>query len=385
MHIKPFKACLPELEKISDAADFFGNAKFTFADFRKQAQLTSTSAENFYVYRITTGKKFSTGLIACADVEDYLKGNIKKHEDTIVSNEEKHTALMREHNAVIKPILLMHDVVDALAGLYDKIIKTQSSILDINLKETRHQLWAVTNFEDAREIKSLFDEKISTTYIADGHHRAASIATLYRENKNVPMLCAFFSSDDLIIKPFHRIVTDVNGLTFEELIKKLSNHFEINYLPKKTTIPEKVFPRKKNEFILFFEKKVWELNFKKEILIFDPENFKNKSNQESGQETRKNFLKERNSITDAKIFNDKILNDVFGIEDVRNSDKIKYIEGNEPTGKILAECPKQNALFLLYPISIKDFKNIVDTAGVLPPKSTFFEPRLLNGLINCEL
>ena len=260
MHITPFKACLPILEKIPAAAAFFDEAKFSFSDFFTQGLLRTTPTENFYVYRITTVKKTATGLIACADVQDYLKGHIKKHEQTIISNEEKQTALMLQNHAVIKPVLLMHDPLVEIVSLYDKIIKTKTPDLDVRIKKTQHQLWAVETGPDERALTSLFAEKINTAYIADGHHRAASTATLYRQNKNLKLFCAFFSSDDLIIRPFHRIITDMNGLSSEKFLKKIFGNFEKKFLTEKKS------PRRKNELILFFVKKIFQINFPKKNL-----------------------------------------------------------------------------------------------------------------------
>ena len=353
MHIAPFKALIPILEKLPDKEIYFDEAKFSFGEFYRSGVISILPDDGFYVYTITDGDYCATGLIACADVSDYLNGNIKKHEHTIISLEEKQTELLRLHHAVIKPVLLLHPSENVLTELYAEIIKTQPVVITVIQKGIKHEIREIKNPAKVCFIEKIFKEKIPKSYIADGHHRAASAATLYRQNKKIPFLSAFFSFNDVRIKPFHRVIKDLNGLTPEVFLKKISENFEIKMFSGKK------MPQKKYEMILFFQKKYYQLNYNSE----------------------KNFL------TDAEWFNEIVLKKILKIADVRSSDKIKYLEDADAGKKISRKLNNDNstAIFYLYPIEINDFRNIVDTVGVMPPKSTFFEPRLLNGLVCCLL
>ena len=351
MHIAPFKALIPILEKLPDSEIFFDEAKFCFIEFYRNDMICTLPNESFYVYSITEGFHITVGLIAIADVADYLSGKIKKHEHTIISNEEKQTQLLRLHNAVIKPVLLVHPSEEVLTEIYYEILKTQPAVVSVIIKGVKHELRAVKNSAHAHAIQTVFKDKISEVYIADGHHRAASAATLYLQNKKIPLLSAFFSFNDVRIKPFHRAVKDLNGLSPEVFLEKISENFEIKILARKK------MPRKKNEMILFFQKKYFRLNYNSE----------------------KEFL------TDAELFDEIVLKRILDINDVRSSDKIKYIEDDDVDKKTNRKQEDNAAIFYLYPIQVSDFRNIVDTVGVMPPKSTFFEPRLLNGLVCCLL
>ena len=361
MRIVPFKALIPILEKLPDTETFFDQAKFSFGEFYRNGLIRTLPENSFYIYTITDGAYNATGLVACADVADYLSGKIKKHEHTIISSEEKQTELLRLHNAVLKPVLLLHPPADALTEIYDEVIKTHPGVITVTIKGVKHEIRAIKNPVHTRIIQAVFNEKIPAVYIADGHHRAASAGTLYLQNKKIPLLCVFFSFNDVRIKPFHRVVKDLNGLTPDIFLEKISENFEIKILSRKK------MPRKKNEMILFFQKKYFQLNYNSE------------------KNTSKENNSEKNFLTDAELFNEIVLKKILDIADVRSSDKIEYLEDADARKKTNRKHEDTDVIFYLYGIQVRDFRNIVDTVGVMPPKSTFFEPRLLNGFVCCLL
>jgi uncharacterized protein (DUF1015 family) len=375
MKILPFKAFYPVLEKVPHSNDFFETVKVQYHDYRTEGLFQPTDKEAVYIYRITNaeGEKF-TGLITCVDMADYFEGKMKKHEKTIVKNEDLQSDLLQKRGAAIKPVLLTYpspnnrnsnswssrdneNQVSHLQDLLSNYIENHKKFYIIHIGDEKHCFWQIAEPEIIAEIQSLFQTEIPHSYIADGHHRSASFAALHKQLKSAEtakMLCAFFPEQDLRIQAYNRIVADLNGLTQDEFLSELTHFFKVKVLKKG------VKPYAKFEMTMYLGDKWFQLNWRKSEL----------------KEFGKGLV-----LLDVHLLNEKILKPLLGVKNIREDAKITYIEGTKSIKSTEDACPTEGAVFCLFPVEFEDMVAIADSNGILPPKSTFFEPRMKNGLL----
>jgi uncharacterized protein (DUF1015 family) len=301
------------------------------------------------------------GIIASLDVRDYDKGKIKKHEKTIFAKEQQQMDLLLERNAMVKPVLLTYPKSNELTYFINTYIADNQYFFKINIEESQHQhcFWKVSDVAQIKELQTLFIEKIATTYVADGHHRLASNVLLYHTMKEKEgsedyhqMLCAFFASDELRIEAFNRVVTDVPNDFLEK----------INTIATKSFLSEAI-PNAKHEFS-FFYKNEWHTYVWKDAVLAD-------------------FKTKKKVVLDVDILNEKVLQDIFNIQDIRKDARISYVEGIKGKEALEKVCSnKENAIaFSLFPVAIEDLIQVSDNDDIMPPKSTWFEPRMKNGML----
>ncbi len=363
MRIKPFKAVYPNLEIIASVDAFFGRVKYEYPDYKKEGFFNKIEEEAFYIYRISRPGRNHTGLIACCDIFDYLEGKIKKHENTLRTRERQQMQLMVRRNAIVKPVLLTYPKIAEITELFDEIIENNESVFEAEFEQEnqKHTFWKVEEKDLIQQIQKIFLEKIPITYIADGHHRCSSTALMYKvmeDNKNREsfhyMLSVFFPADELEIYDFYRIVERQCSLT--TLMARLSQVFEIEILDE----PEK--PSKKYEIVMFINHEWFKLIWKETAL--------------------KKYENEK-VVLDASLLDELVLQNIMGIEDIRSSTRIRYLEGPKGLEVLRSRVIKNdnNVGFCLYPIELDDILTVADMEKTMPPKSTFFEPRMKNGLI----
>lgn len=377
MKIHAFRAVRPNLEKVPRSNDFFDTVKFRYHEYAAEGLFQPTDADALYIYQIKTveGWKF-TGLIACTDIAEYLDGHLKKHEKTIVTNEDLQAKLLQVRGAAIKPVLLTYPAIAPLDELIADYMDRHRKFFVIELGGEKHRFWQITEGLVLKRIRQIFSDRMPHAYIADGHHRSASFAALHENapnDKNGQLLCAFFPDHELKINAFHRIISDLNGLTTDDFLKQIEAVCDITPLQKAT------FPTRKFDMTLRLSDNRWfKLTWKRAIL----ENFA-----------------EGLVHLDVHLLNEKILKPILGVKNIRTDARLKYIEGTkslasvEKAAKAASEAANviarheatQGACFCLFPVSFYDLKAIVDDAGVMPPKSTFFEPRMKNGLLVYEI
>ena len=369
MKIRPFQAIYPNTDYIASNDSFFGTVKEEYVSYKESGFFNKASQESVYIYRIQSPTRNHTGLVACADINEYLKGNIKKHENTLAATEQRQMYLMMNRKAIVKPVLLIYPKVKKLNELFERHMEENDPFYSIHFEaeNATHLLWEVNDGNTIEKIQQLFEKKIPETYIADGHHRCAASALLYsrikkkkKANPYENLLTAFFPEDQLEIFDYNRIVDASGEITLTQFMAKLSKVFEIDM------IDEPMKPKRKHEIVMFLNKEWFLLKWRSEVL----EEYKN-----------------QDIVLDASLLDDKVLKNILGILDVKTDTRIKYVSGTEGIETVRAKTLKSESrvAFCLYPAQMSDLLATADSGGVMPPKSTWFEPRMKNGLIVQEL
>ena len=362
MQINPFRALLPHLEKIESNDTFFAAVKEDFPHFVQGGCFESRETPALYLCSIQSATDRALGIVACASIKDYLQGAIKRHENTIPAKEEVQIRLWKEQQAMIKPVLLAYPSVPAIEAWMQNIADKQAPDLEIPFpaEEQTYRIWEISDPTEVQYIQELFAAFVPKSYIADGHHRSSSSAVLYERGlihgqPDPDFLVALFPSSHLNIQAFHRVLDGVSW-TVDELIKKLEPYFHIE------SSPSPVLPNHKFEWGLLVENRAFRLTWRSDFL--------------------EHYHWEK-AILDTQLFNEVILPTVFGIVNVRQEARLHYIEGVKGIDYLQQEQQRkpQRVAFALYPIDLQEMMLLADHDQALPPKSTWFEPRMKNGIL----
>lgn len=365
MKISPFKAVYPNLDLVPHSNDFFDSVKLRYDEYARMDLFKNTESEAIYIYQIKDDhKRKYTGIITCTDIQDYYDNKMLKHEKTIENKEDVQSILFQKRGAAIKPVLLTHPSVPELESLILEYIDSHKKFYVLGLGKEKHRFWQITESDIIQKIQDLFNQKLPYAYIADGHHRSASFAALHEKlktDKSRKMLTAYFPFKELEIKEQNRWITGLNGLSVETFLDHLKNLFKVKVLKKG------VKPYAKFEMTMLLDGQWYQLNWKKsELKGFD-----------------KDFV-----LLDVHLLNEKILKAYLGIKNIRTDSRVAYLEGSKSISDIENYIQKSNTegvCFCLYPVAFDDLQQVADSGGVLPPKSTFFEPRMKNGLLVYEI
>lgn len=352
------------LQKISTDKRFKGVA-LKYQDYKQENILITEEKPVFYLYEIQTKSQIFTGIIAGTSVKDYQENVIKKHEDTLQYRVELFKDYLHQTKFNTEPVLITYPdsiEINTFIGLRKK---TKPVYEFSTTNKEKHTLWKIDTQSEIDWLQEHF-EKIPNLYIADGHHRSASAELLYEEDKhlgkeNLQYFMSFLIAESNVkIYEFNRIIRDLNGMSKEEFIKKLADTFII-----KLKEQELWKPQNKNEFGMYLDGNFYALYYKTEV----PQ--------------KKNIL----GNLDAQILYDKVLHPLLGIGDLRNDERIDYIPGKQSVSAIkdLVDGGEFEVGFMLYPIDIKEIKTIADENLIMPPKSTYIEPKFRSGLVVYEL
>jgi len=325
----------------------------------------------YYLYEMEMNGRSQTGIVAVSSIDDYLNHVIKKHENT---REEKELDRIRHVdmcNAQTGPIFLAYRGNQKLNDLVIKIKQASAFFHDesplydfMSTDEISHRVWVIDREEDIRAIEEIFHE-IKCTYIADGHHRAASAVKVggkrREENPDYTgkepfnyFLSVLFPAEQLMIMPYHRVVEDLNGQTKEEFLDKLREKCQVIFLGKTPYQPEE-----KGSIGMYLEDGWYRLNFYQEFLNNDP-------------------IKG----LDVSILQDQILAPLLGVGDPRTDQRIDFIGGIRGLSELEKRVHEDmKAAFSLYPTSMNELMMVADAGLLMPPKSTWFEPKLRSGLL----
>lgn len=325
--------------------------------------LVSDETAAYYIYELTMDGRRQTGIVACSSIDDYQNGIIKKHENTREDKEIDRIRHVDTTDAHTGPIFLAYRANDALNEIVHAETKREPLYDFVSEDGIGHRVWAVDGQYTVRAIEALFD-KIPATYIADGHHRAASAVKvgLKRREENPEytggepynyFLSVLFPDNQLMILPYNRVVKDLNGLSKEAFLEKIREGFEVSELGEAAYAPSV-----KAVFGMYLDHKWYKLKAKAELLSKDPV-----------------------KGLDVSILQENLLAPVLGIEDPRVDKRIDFIGGIRG----LAELEKRVAedmtvAFSMYPTSIAELLSVADAGLLMPPKSTWFEPKLRSGL-----
>lgn len=365
MQIMPFQAIYPNLDFITSADSFFDNVKEEYNEYFESGFFNKTAQEALYIYQIHTKNRVFHGLIACVDVKDFLAGRIKKHEETLSDKEQKQIQLILRRKAAVKPVLLAYPQVDRIHALLSQYAKNKASFFEVEFgkEQSRHIFWEIVDGATIQQIQTLFQQDVPCAYIADGHHRTSSVAALFdrlQHRSNAldyrQLFCAFFPSSDLEILDFNRVVDGLSDISLTTFMAKLSQVCEIEVLEQAQK------PTQKHEMTMFLNREWFKLRWKERVLL---------------------AYSAMPAILDCTLLNEKILQPILGIEDVRTDLRVEYIESPRGLDGVRMQTLKKetNIGFCLYPVQLDEVITLANAGQTLPPKSSWFEPRMKNGLI----
>lgn len=346
--------------------DVYEKAAENFAKFIDNGWLVQDEKEMYYVYAQTMNGKTQYGLVLGASVEDYMTGAIKKHELTRRDKEEDRMKHVRITDANVEPVFFSYPDNDEINAIVEKVISGKAEYDFVSVDGVGHHFWLVKDDNDIKRITDIF-ETIPALYIADGHHRSAAAALVGAEKaKNNPdhkgdeeynyFMAVCFPDSQLTIIDYNRVVKDLNGLTPDEFISKLERNFIVE--PTGSEIQR---PKNLHNFSIYLDGRSFSVTAK-------PGTFDD--NDPIGQ-------------LDVTITSNLILDEILGIKDLRSDKRIDFVGGIRGLGELKERVDSgEMALALaLYPVSMKQLMDIADTGNIMPPKTTWFEPKLRSGLV----
>lgn len=338
-----------------------------FKRFQEKGWLVQDPKENYYVYAQTMGDKTQYGLVVCAYVDDYMTGKIKKHELTRRDKEEDRMKHVRVNNANIEPVFFAfkdNAELDAIVAKYTANAPVYDFVASID--GFGHKFWIIDNQEDIDRITNIF-AGFDSMYIADGHHRSAAAALVGAEKAKANpnhrgdeeynyFMAVCFPASQLTIIDYNRVVKDLNGLTDEQFIEKLKEHFDVEC--KGTDIYK---PAALHNFSMYLSGKWYSLTAK--AGTYD-------DNDPIG-------------VLDVTISSNYILDEILGIKDLRSDKRIDFVGGIRGLGELKkrVDSGEMRVALALYPVTMQQLMNIADTGNIMPPKTTWFEPKLRSGLV----
>ncbi len=343
----------------------YEKAKENLERLKKEAPLIQDEEDAFYVYKLTMGEQTQVGIAATFSVEDYDNNVILKHEKTRKVKEDDRTNHIVTTKAQTGAVFLTYRGVHEIDMAVEKTMKETEPLYAFTAEDgIEHVVWKMP--EDYNDIVIFEIQKVKNLYIADGHHRAASASRAQKvmkeqntshtgEEEYNYFFAVLFPAEQLKIMPYNRVVFSLNNLTVDEFLKKVGDNFSV----EKTENPE---PPEKRTFCMYLENQ-W-------YLLKPNENVK-----EVEDNVGENL--------DVSILQNYLLGPVLGIKDPRTDTNIDFIGGIRGTGELekLVNEGKAKVAFSLYPVSVDDLMNIADAGEIMPPKSTWFEPKLRDGLL----
>lgn len=344
------------------APEVYAKAKELFEEALADKTFITDTDKTYYIYALTMDKRTQTGIVACASIDDYLNNVIKKHENTIADKEVDRITHVDTLSAQTGPIFLAYRA-DSVINDAVKKTKENKALYDfISPDGIRHQVWKMTDITLVENVRKAF-EGIDSVYIADGHHRAASAVKvgLKRRQENPGytgneefnyFLSVLFPDEELMILPYNRVVKDLNGYTQEEFLNKIKEKFDIAESDKQ------VSPDKKGTFGMYLGGKWYKLTAHKDIMSDDPVDG-----------------------LDVAVLQDNLLAPVLGIGDPKTDKRIDFVGGIRGLSELEKRCREDCVVaFSMYATSIAELFAVADAGKLMPPKSTWFEPKLRSGL-----
>ena len=362
LHVDKAEIDLPEGIDIY-SPEVYAKAKENLYGMIDKGILVQDEKPMLYIYELTMDGRSQTGLVACTSIDEYMQGIIKKHELTREDKEQDRIRHVDICNANTGPIFLAYRTVDAISEIIERI-KKNAPVYDFTAEDgIKHRAWIIDSDEDINKLVELFKD-VPNLYIADGHHRNASAAKVgLKRRAEKPdytgdeefnyYLAVIFPSDQLKILDYNRVVKDLNGMTEDEFIKKLSENFDIK------EVSGRAKPEKQYDFGMYLNKKWYML-------------------------TAKENIRSKDAVKglDVSILQDNVLIPILGIGDIRTDKRIDFVGGIRGLGELekRVDSGEMKVAFAMYPTSIDQLMAIADENKIMPPKSTWFEPKLRSGL-----
>ena len=338
-----------------------------FEKFQKEGWLVQDDKEHYYIYAQTMNGKTQYGLVVGAFVNDYLTGNIKKHELTRRDKEEDRMKHVRVCNANVEPVFFAYPDDRVLDDLLKKYAQTTPEYDFVAPDDGfRHQFWVISDEADIKTVTEEF-RKMPSLYIADGHHRSAAAALVGAEKaKNNPghkgdeeynyFMAVCFPASQLTILDYNRVIKDLNGMTGAEFLKALEKNFTVELKGN-----EEYRPKKLHEFSMYLDGNWYGL-------VAKPGTYDD--NDPIG-------------VLDVDISSRLILDELMGIKDLRSDKRIDFVGGLRGLGELKrrVDSGEMRWALALYPVSMQQIMDIADSGKIMPPKATWFEPKLRSGLV----
>lgn len=344
----------------------YDKAVENFKAFQQKGWLVQDDKEHYYIYAQTMNGRTQYGIVLVANVEDYMTGKIKKHELTRRDKEEDRMKHVRINNANIEPVFFAFPDNKVLDEIIKTVTKEKPEYDFVAEDGFGHHFWVISDEKMIKEITEEF-AKIPYLYIADGHHRTAAAALVGNEKAKANpnhtgneeynyFLAVAFPASHLKIIDYNRVVKDLNGLTPSQFLDKVREHFDVE--EKGTEI---YAPAKLHNFSLYLDGKWYSLTAKAGTY---------NDNDPIG-------------VLDVTISSDLILRDILGIQDLRSDKRIDFVGGIRGLGELKrrVDSGEMKMALALYPVSMKQLMDIADSGNIMPPKTTWFEPKLRSGLV----
>lgn len=360
LHITKSEIDLPEGID-THTAEVYEKAKENLTAFIKRDVLFRDDRECYYIYRLIMDGRSQTGLVCVSSVDDYENGLIKKHELTRPDKEKDRIDHIQTTGAQTGNVFLAYRNVQAVDELIEKWMQ-KGAVYDFTADDgIQHTIWIVSDSDVVKKITALFSSEVPCTYIADGHHRAASAAKVRAAlGKDAPagasyFLTTVFPASQLCIMDYNRVVKTLNGLTEEQFLAALKENFEVS------SAETAVKPANLHDFGLYLAHKWYKLTAK-------PGTYDD--NDPIG-------------VLDVTVLQNNVLGKLLNIQDQRTDKNIDFIGGIRGLKELekRVDSGEWAAAFSLYPVSIEQLFSIADTNSIMPPKSTWFEPKLRDGLL----
>lgn len=362
----------PELELPDDidpyGANVYEQGVKNLNYLRSEQIIEKDATPSFYIYRLTMDGREQTGIVGCCHYQEYFDGHIKKHELTRTAKENDRVRHVEAQDANAEPVFFSYRGLDSINQVITNA--TQSDpVYDFTADDDiRHELWVIDDESSISRIETDF-KSIPDLYVADGHHRTAAAARVGQQKKdNNPshngteeynfFMAVLFSDDQLKIFDYNRVVQDLNGMSTDQFKDKLYPIFEISELESAQS------PSVKGVFSMYLDKKWYCLNPKEVI---------------SSENPKENL--------DVTLLSEKVLDPILGIQDLRKDTRIDFVGGIRGLGELerRVDSGEMEVAFALFPVSMAELLAIADAGEIMPPKTTWFEPKLRSGLFIHEL
>lgn len=365
-HVTRSEIDLPEGTDVHNQ-HVYDRAKENLDQFIADKILVQDKEPCYYIYKLVMGDREQTGLICGSSIDDYNRGIVKKHEFTRPEKELDRINHIKTTRAQTGIVFLAYNDNNEAQKIIEDWKASHEPVYDFTAEDgIRHTLWVMDDYAKVALLTLVFDEQVPATYIADGHHRAASAAKVCKELRETGMsitgdesfnyfVTCIFPASQLQIMDYNRVVKDLNGMTAEGFLQALSKKFEVS-----KTGAEQVKPAHPHEFGLYLEHNWYKITAKPGTYTEDPI-----------------------GVLDVTILQNNVLSELLGIHDPRTDKRVDFVGGIRGLGELEKRVNNKQmaAAFSCYPVSIQQLFDIADSGNVMPPKSTWFEPKLRDGLV----
>lgn len=339
-----------------------------FLKFQQKGWLQQDDEPKYYIYAQTMNGRTQYGIVGAAACDDYHNGIIKKHELTRPDKEEDRMILTRYLNANIEPVFFSYKAVPEIDALVKSVVENKSADYDFVAEDGfGHQFWTIHERGVNQQIEELFATQVPATYVADGHHRTAAAARIGLEKKSQNanhtgnesynyFMAVHFPDNQLQIIDYNRVVKDLNGLSVSDLLGQLANGFVVEKMGTAVFKPSRL-----HEFSMYLEGEWYKLTAK-EGTYDDSDPI---------------------GVLDVTILSSQVLEPILDIQDLRTSKRIDFVGGIRGLGELKkrVDSGEMKVAFALYPVSMEQLIAIADSGNIMPPKTTWFEPKLRSGLV----